>query len=55
MYVILFQIMFAARPVQQIKIVYREQSTSDEQLIFRQSYDDIDILSYWKWHQYTIA
>jgi len=53
-YVILSQIVFAARPVQQIRIIYQERPTDEEQLIFTQSYD-IDVISYWKWHQYTIA
>lgn len=46
------QITLEARPIQQIKITYQEQSTSEEQLIFHQSYEDI--ISYWEWHQYSI-
>ncbi|VVC27876.1 Immunoglobulin-like fold,Kringle,Kringle-like fold,Thrombospondin type-1 (TSP1) repeat,Kringle [Cinara cedri] len=47
-------ITFMARPVQQIKIIYKEHSAGEEQLIFNRSYADTAIMSYWKWHQYTI-
>ncbi|KAL4096525.1 hypothetical protein QTP88_021464 [Uroleucon formosanum] len=45
---------FAAQPVQQIKIFYKEKPNCEEQIIFNRSYKT-DVISYWKWHQYKIT
>lgn len=50
----LSQIDFAAQPVQQIKIFYKEKPNCEEQITFNRSYKT-DVISYWKWHQYKIT
>jgi len=50
----LSQIKFAARPVQEIKIIYIGKSNSEKQMIFNQTYE-MDVISYWRWHQHEIT
>lgn len=45
---------FAARPVQEIKIIFIEKSNGEKQMIFNQTYE-MDVISYWRWHQYEIT
>ncbi|CAH1724325.1 unnamed protein product [Aphis gossypii] len=45
---------FAARPAQEIKIIYIGKSNSEKQMIFNQTYE-MDVISYWRWHQYEIT